>query len=326
MVTRAARSPLMEQYQAIKRDHPDAFLFFRLGDFYEMFFEDAVEGARLLGLTLTSRNKHDPEPIPMCGVPWHQRDAYIARLLRLGRKVAVCDQLSDPAASKGLVERGVTEVLTPGSITGDTFLDAHANNFLAALWPAGERLGVCLADASTGEVKLAEPSWDEAPGFLSRLRVAEWLVPAAEDLDGERTERLDAATRGLPGARSVADPARTLDDARIESRWNTEQRATLAALPIARAAARAALGYLDRVQGGAALQLARLERWADDDTLRYDAATARNLELFHPQPGGAPEHTLWHHVNFTCSAPGARRLRAWLERPLFDLAAIRARL
>jgi DNA mismatch repair protein MutS len=325
MVTRAARSPLMEQYQAIKRDHPDAFLFFRLGDFYEMFFEDAVEGARLLGLTLTSRNKRDPEPIPMCGVPWHQRDAYIARLLRLGRKVAVCDQLSDPAASKGLVERGVTEVLTPGSVTGDSFLEAHASNFLAALWPAEERLGVCLADASTGGVNFAEVTWDEAAGFLSRLGVAEWLLPAAEDLDRARTEHLEAVTRGLPGAHSAADPARTFDPVQIEARWSDATRALLAAEPAARTAVHAALAYLRRVQGGAAFQPARLERWSDDDTLRYDAATARHLELFQPQPGGVPEHTLWHHVNFTCTAPGARRLRAWLERPLFELDAIRAR-
>src|SRR2546430_2625736 len=98
-----AHTPLMEQYRRIQRDHPDAFLFFRLGDFYEMFFEDAVAGSALLGLTLTSRNKQDPDPIPMCGVPWHQRDAYIARLLRLGRKVAVCDQVEDASQAKGLV-------------------------------------------------------------------------------------------------------------------------------------------------------------------------------------------------------------------------------
>src|SRR5262249_36766244 len=122
----AKHTPLMEQYLRVKREQPDAFLFFRLGDFYEMFFQDAVEGSRLLGLTLTSRNKQDPEPIPMCGVPWHQRDAYIARLLRLGHKVAVCDQLEDAALATGLVQRGVTEVLTPGSVTGDHYLDASS--------------------------------------------------------------------------------------------------------------------------------------------------------------------------------------------------------
>ena len=130
-----ARTPLMRQYLEIKREHPDAFVFFRLGDFYEMFFEDARRGAALLGLTLTSRNKQDAEPIPMCGVPWHQRDAYVAKLLKLGHKVAVCDQLEDPAQARGLVSRGVTEVLTPGSVTGDGFLEPGANNYLASLWP-----------------------------------------------------------------------------------------------------------------------------------------------------------------------------------------------
>ena len=132
--TRAAsRTPLMDQYRRAKQEQPDAFLFFRLGDFYEMFFDDAIHGAALLGLTLTSRNKQDPEPIPMCGVPWHQRDAYVARLLRLGHKVAVCEQLEEASQAKGLVARGVTEVLTPGSVVGESFLDPAANNFIAAV-------------------------------------------------------------------------------------------------------------------------------------------------------------------------------------------------
>ena len=321
----AARTPLMDQYLSVKRAHPDAFLFFRLGDFYEMFFEDAVRGSALLGLTLTSRNKQDPEPVPMCGIPWHQRDAYIGRLLRLGHKVAVCDQLEDAAQAKGLVQRGVTEVITPGSVTGDAFLEAGANNFLAALWPAADALGVCLADASTGEVKLAEPGWQEAPGFLSRLRVAEWLVPDPRDVDAAATARLEAVLRGLPGARSTAVARRFLDAGLPRARWGSGAGETLAALPAAADAAAAALDYLDRVQGGAALQLNRVERWSEEAVLRYDAATARHLELFQPQPGGEPAHTLWKHLNLAVTAPGARRLRAWLERPLFDLDALAAR-
>ncbi len=320
-----ARTPLMEQYLSVKREHPDAFLFFRLGDFYEMFFDDAVKGAALLGLTLTSRNKQDPEPIPMCGVPWHQRDAYLARLLRLGHKVAVCDQLEDPAQAKGLVQRGITEVLTPGSVTGDAFLEASANNFLAALWPGEETLGICLADASTGEVKLAESAWAEAPGFLSRLRVAEWLVPAARDLDEAAAARLEAVLGGLPGARSVATARRFLDLGLPLARWQASGAELLDALPGAALAAAMALDYLDRVQGGAALQLTRVERWSEETVLRYDGATARHLELFRPQPGGEPEHTLWRHLDLCVSPPGTRRLRAWLERPLGDLAALAAR-
>jgi DNA mismatch repair protein MutS len=196
------RTPLMDQYLKIKRDHPDAFLFFRLGDFYEMFFEDAVEAARLLGLTLTSRNRQDPDPIPMCGIPWHQRDPYVARLLRLGHKVAICDQLEDAALAKGLVERGVTEILTPGSVTGDAFLDPSANNFIAALWPAESGIGVCVSDASTGEVKLADRAWEDAAGLLSRLRVSEWIVPRAEDMSEATAARMASVRGGLPGATS----------------------------------------------------------------------------------------------------------------------------
>jgi DNA mismatch repair protein MutS len=315
----------MDQYRAIKREHPDAFLFFRLGDFYEMFFDDAVRGAALLGLTLTSRNKHDPEPVPMCGLPWHQRDAYVAKLLRAGHKVAVCDQLEDAAAARGLVQRGVTEVLTPGSVTGEGFLEPSANNFLAAVWPVAEGLGVCLADASTGEMKLAQPSWDEAATFVARLRVSEWVRPDPAELDGEAGARLDAALEGLPGARTPVPAARFLDEGVLEGRWAGLALPDLTHLPAARAAAAATIGYLDRVQGGPARQLTRVERWHDDATLRYDAATARHLELFQPQPGGEARHTLWHHLNLCVTAPGARRLRAWLERPLASLPPLLAR-
>jgi DNA mismatch repair protein MutS len=318
----AARTPVMDQYLRVKQEQPEAFLFFRLGDFYEMFFDDAVRGAALLGLTLTSRNKHDPEPIPMCGIPWHQRDAYLARLLRLGHKVAICDQLEDPAQAKGLVQRGITEVLTPGSVTADAFLEGAANNYLAALWPAAAGVGVCLADASTGEVRLAETPWEDAPGFLSRLPVSEWLAPAVGDLDASSAARLEGVLGGQPGARSIATARRFLDEGLPAARWGEAGAVLLADLPVAALAAAAALDYLDRVQGGAALQLTRVERWSEEAVLRYDAATARHLELFQPQPGGEASHTLWRHLNLCVSAPGSRRLRTWLERPLTDRGAL----
>ena len=315
----------MEQYARVKSDHPDAFLFFRLGDFYEMFFEDAVRGAALLGLTLTSRNRQDPEPIPMCGVPWHQRDAYVARLLRLGHKVAICDQLEDPASARGLVQRGVTEILTPGSITSDQFLDPAANNFLAAVWPEPEIAGLCLADASTGEVRLLELAWAEAADFMSRVRVAEWVMPAASDLDPALAERLERALRGLPGAMSPVPAERFRDASLPRGRWPKEIGG-FEDMPAALAAAAGTLDYLDRMQGGRSRQLTRVERWREQDVLRYDAATERHLELFQPQPGGEPQHTLWHHLNQTVTGLGARRLRAWLARPLLSTRAIERRL
>ncbi len=321
----AARTPVMAQYARLKAEHTDAFLFFRLGDFYELFFDDAVECAGLLGLTLTSRNKHDPQPIPMCGVPWHQRDAYIARLLRLGRKVAVCDQIEEASQARGLVERAVTEVLTPGSVTGAEFLEGAANNFLAALWPVEAGLGVCLADASTGEIKLAEVEWEEAAGWLARRAVAEWVVP--DSLAPEPRARLEAVLRGLPGAMSPVPVARFAapdPTAALAARLGAQAEAA-SGLPLAACALVAALDYLDRMAGGRARQLTRIERWLDDRTLRYDAATARHLELFQPQPGGEPSHTLWRHLNLCATAPGGRRLRGWLERPLTDLKSLATR-
>jgi DNA mismatch repair protein MutS len=320
-----AITPLMRQYLTLKAQHQDAFLFFRLGDFYEMFFDDAVKGSALLGLTLTSRNKHDPEPIPMCGVPWHQRDGYVGRLLRMGHKVALCEQLEEPTAAKPLVDRGVTEVLTPGSVTADALLDPGSNNFLAALWPLDDRVGVCLADASTGEVRVAEPAWADAGPMLARARVAEWVTPRTEDLAAGVAARLDALLAGVPGARSPLPLARFLDAPDPASRWIGAAAAAVAGLEAARRASAAALAYLDRVQGRAALQLTRVERWSDDQELRYDAATTRHLELFQPQPGGEAAHTLWHHVNRAVTPLGARRLRAWLERPLARLEPLRLR-
>jgi DNA mismatch repair protein MutS len=313
----------MRQYLASKQEHPDAFLFFRMGDFFELFLDDAVRAAQLLGITLTSRNKQDPDPVPMCGFPWHQRDGYVSRLLRLGHKVAICDQLEDPAQAKGLVQRGVTEVLTPGSVTSDQFLEGGANNYLAALWPRPDRLGFCLADASTGEMKLAECSWEDAAAVLARTRVAEWLVPSP--VEEAVAKRLDAALAGLTGARSSVPVARYLEDSRPPARWSTVVADAHADLPLALAASAAALDYLDRTQGGMAAQMTRVERWDEESLLRYDAATARHLELFTPQPGGEAAHTLWYHLNLAVTAAGSRRLRAWLERPLATLAAIHER-
>jgi len=314
-------TPVMEQYRRAKAEQPDAFLFFRLGDFYEMFLDDAIEGARLLGLTLTSRNKQDPDPVPMCGIPWHQRDAYVARLLKLGRKVAICDQLEEASAAKKLVQRGVTEVLTPGSVVGDAFLDPVANNFLAALWFADAGVGLCLSDASTSEVKLTELGWPEAAGALAALRVSEWLAPDETAIPAALRPRAGALIAALTGARTALGAEAFLDGRRVRERW-VAHAALLAELPLAAAAAGATLAYLDRVQGATALVRARLERWHEERTLRVDGATARHLELFQHQPGGEPAHTLWHHLNLAVSALGARRLRSWLERPLADPAVI----
>jgi DNA mismatch repair protein MutS len=327
--TRSGRgTPLLEQYRALKRQHPDAILFYRLGDFYEMFFEDAELASRLLGLTLTTRNRNDPDPVPLAGVPWHQRDTYVARLLRRGYRVAICEQLQDAAQAKGIVERGVTEVLTPGSLLGESFLEAGVSAHLAALWPApgaapGEPLvGFALADASTGELRAGAAPPEAAAAELSRVRIAEWLVPQ----EGALPPLLAALVAG--GGAVTRLP---LEDFPGEAGW-LERRFAAGALPAelaagrhARAALAGAVLYLDRVQGGRASQL-RPPQWiAPGDALVLGPEARAGLELFEGSLGDG-KHTLWAVVDRTVTGAGARRLRRWLERPLLEVAAIERRL
>ena len=149
-------TPMMRQYLSIKRDHRDAILLFHMGDFYEMFYEDAEEAARILNIALTPRDRHKAGGVPLCGIPCHAAESYISKLLEHGRKVAICDQVEDPAASRGLVKREVTRVITPGTILDDRLLENKSNNFLAALFPGNSLIGLSAADLSTGEFSLLE--------------------------------------------------------------------------------------------------------------------------------------------------------------------------
>ena len=316
----------MEQFGRIKRAHPDSILFFRVGDFYETFHDDAVEAAKLLGITLTSRNKQDPNPIPLAGIPWHQRDVYVARLLRHGRRVAICEQLEDPAEAKGLVERGVTEVLTPGSVVSDAFLVAGESNYLAALVASddGARAGLTLVEASTGEFLAGEFPADEAAAEIGRYVVAEFVLAAGVAL----ARPLEAALFGaravtrLPLARFAEEGA----EAALRAQFGDAGPDALPGSPLAIRAAAAALGYLAEVQGSALAQVRRIGRLMTREHLGLDPATRRSLELFEPAPGGDPRHTLWAVLHRTRTPAGARRLRALIERPLVDPAAIEQRL
>src|ERR1700723_3667704 len=185
-------TPLMRQYSAIKKEHPNALLFFRLGDFYELFFDDAVLAARELQITLTSRNKEKGMAIPMCGVPYHAAEGYISKLIRRGFKVAVCEQVEDPRLAKKLVRREVTRVVTPGT-AADSLLGSEENNFLAALAQLGERVGFAALDLSTGEFRATEFSGEGAlrrvQEELEQLRPKELLYGSAAPLFGNKTNR-----------------------------------------------------------------------------------------------------------------------------------------
>src|SRR5690606_28493550 len=174
----SAHTPVMQQYLRLKAQHPDVLLFYRMGDFYELFFEDAKRAARLLGITLTARGQSAGQPIPMAGVPYHSAENYIAKLVRSGESVAICEQIGDPAKSKGPVERQVVRVVTPGTVTDDAFLEERRDALLAALYRENDRFGLAWLELSSGRFCVLEAEGEEAlSGELERLRPAEVLTP-----------------------------------------------------------------------------------------------------------------------------------------------------
>src|SRR5579863_9955234 len=175
-------TPLMQQYHAVKKQHPDALLLFRLGDFYELFYDDAVKASRLLEITLTARNKEKGQAIPMCGVPYHAAEGYIARLIGKGYRVAICDQMEAAVAGKKLVRREVTRIVTPGTATDAHLLRSHENNYLAAVARSGSRTGLAYVDVSTGEFRATEIDLPDLPGLLESIGAREVLVASETPL------------------------------------------------------------------------------------------------------------------------------------------------
>jgi DNA mismatch repair protein MutS len=205
----AALTPMMAQYLAIKREHPDALLFYRMGDFYELFFEDAVQAARALDITLTKRGKHGGEDIPMCGVPVHSHESYLSRLIRRGFKVAVCEQVEDPAeakkrGAKSVVKREVVRLITPGTITEDALLDARRHNYLVALAAAREDLGLAWIDVSTGALLTQDLSASDLGAALTRLDPGEPPAGSTATTAGRASRRCSASARSRASARSSA--------------------------------------------------------------------------------------------------------------------------
>jgi DNA mismatch repair protein MutS len=326
-------TPLMRQYSAIKERHPNALLFFRLGDFYELFFEDAIVAAKELQITLTARNKEKGQAVPMCGVPYHAAEGYIARLIRKGFRVAVCDQMEDPRLAKKLVKREVTRVVTPGTAIDSQLLEPRENNYLAAMVERNGTLGLALADLSTGDFRTTEFFGSEAAARLreevERLRPRELLVPGDESFRSssensnfkceipELTEtRLDDWVFSPEyGARQLRDHFRvaTLEGYGLENR------------PLAVAAAGAILHYVRETQRGSLAHLDGIRFYEQQDTLILDPATLRNLELLEPAFGSARDTTLLATLDQCVTAFGARMLKHWLLHPSLDAGEISAR-
>lgn len=321
MATKTSETPLMTQYNALKAEYPEALLLFRVGDFYETFGDDAVAASKALDIVLTKRANGSASSIPLAGFPHHSLDAYMPRLVRAGFKVAICEQLEDPKTVKGIVKRGVTELVTPGIAHHETLLQAKRNNFLAALHADGPTIGLALVDVSTGECFAAEGPLSEIDPWLQSFRPSEVVFNRRADREDLKKLMGNAVPSGLEdwvfakefATRSLTEHFGTsslkgfgLDDA-----------------PCAVIAAGALLHYLRQAVYANWSHLERIQRLRPATHLWMDGFTARNLELFgSAQPGGLG---LVDVLDRTANPMGARLLRRWLAMPLLDPEALKSR-
>lgn len=317
-------TPLMGQYREIKSRHPAGILFFQVGDFYETFHEDAREVSRILSIALTTRDRDRPDPVPLAGVPVHAAEGYIARLLAAGKTVVVCDQVEETPGPGGIVRRRVTDVVTPGTTISPATLDERENNYIVSIVERGGRFGFAALDVSTGEFSAGEEERAGAERALGAFRFREAIVPAG-----------DAGVRSLAAALSPGCAIDERDAAAFDggaaalrthfrvgdlSCFGVEDR------QIAAAAAGALLAFVGELRQSDLPHVTSLRLVVPEEHLFLDGETLRNLEIFEPLRGNAPETTLIHHIDRTATALGARELRRRLMRPERRKQAIESRL
>ena len=312
---------MMQQYFGLKQHHPEQLLFYRMGDFYELFYDDAKKAARLLDITLTSRGQSGGQPIPMAGIPFHAAEGYLAKLVKLGESVAICEQIGDPATSKGPVERQVVRILTPGTVSDEALLDERRDNLLAALVGSERAFGLATLDINSGRFSVIELSgWETLLGELERLAPAELLIP--DDWESNTPiERRRAVRRRAPWEfdRDSAFKALTQQFATKDLVGFGCQDLTLglgaagALFSYARETQRTALPHIRSIQ---------LERF--EDSVVIDGASRRNLEIDSNLTGGR-DNTLLDVLDHSATAMGSRLLSRWLNRPLRDLGVLAAR-
>ncbi|MEZ6128139.1 MAG: DNA mismatch repair protein MutS [Planctomycetaceae bacterium] len=320
----AKLSPMMERYHEVKAENPGAIVLFRMGDFYELFYQDAQNAARVLGLTLTSRDKNSDNPVPMAGFPYHQLDNYLQKLIQSGFRAAICDQVEDPKTARGLVRREVTRVITPGTLTDDQLLDPRESNFIACVAPSKTSIGLAWLELSTGRFLISEIEPALLQDELARIRPAECLVP--EDSTGDGA--LPVARRDLGGPVLTGRPAWCFskDEARrlLHEHFGTK---TLEGFDVedsspAVTAAGALLEYIRDTQKSALGHMTRLETYRRSRHMIIDEATRRSLELTHTMRDGRREQSLLGVIDETSTPMGARLLADWLSSPLTDLLQI----
>ncbi len=320
-------TPMMRQYLKIKEKNKDAILLFRLGDFYEMFFEDAKVASRILQITLTSRKTGKGGRVPMCGVPYHAIDNYIARLVRAGHRVAICEQVEDPALAKGIVKRETVRLITPGTVLTDTLLEEKKNNFLVALNKDKDKLGLSLVDLSTGEFKLTQlKEREELHSELTRLSPSECLLPERLREDGSFMRNLGEEAQMLITYREDFSFLPETAYQTLTAHFHTHSLKGFGCedLPLAIGAAGAIVDYLKETQKTALSHIAKLSVYSPSEFMVLDGATQRNLELIHTL-AGAKGASLLAILDETVTSMGGRKMRNWMLQPLLKAAKIKER-
>jgi DNA mismatch repair protein MutS len=318
----ARHTPMMQQYLRLKAAHPDVLLFYRMGDFYELFYADAERAARLLDITLTKRGQSAGQPIPMAGVPYHACDQYLSRLVKLGESVAICEQIGDPATSKGPVERQVVRIVTPGTLTDANLLDDRSDSLLLAVYPGKQRVGLAWLNLASGELRLLETGLNHLPAQLTRLRPAEILLgdtstlPLTEDMAQRVRRRPDWHFDTAAAAQLLTTHFGTRDLAAFLPEEDAATLALSATGALMRYAQATQLQALTHVNG---ITLERESSW-----LRLDTATRRNLEITETLRG-EPAPTLLSLLDTCVTALGTRWLRHALHHPLADRTRAAAR-
>ena len=327
-------TPMLSQYFEIKQQNPDSLLFFRMGDFYELFFDDAIEAARALDITLTRRGKHQDEDIPMCGVPFHAADVYLGRLIRQGFRVAICEQIEDPVearkrGSKSVVKRAVARVITPGTVTEDSLLDSRSNNYLACVTLVHETLSVAWVDVSIGDLQTQHLEPDQLGTVLARISPTEILVPEKLSRQGEDFENIGLQLNDWRANLTILPNSR-FDSAngikRLEKLYNVATLDSFGSFSRSELSACGALvDYLELTQQGKLPRLNRPVKWRLDRTLEIDVATRTNLELLR-KLSGQKKGSLLDCIDKTQTGSGARLLANRLSGPSKEVDTINARL
>ena len=321
-------TPMMRQYLKIKNENKEAILFFRLGDFYEMFFDDALEATRILHITLTSRGKVEGSKVPMCGVPYHAANNYIARLIRHGKKVAICDQVEEPGPGKKIVERRITRVITPGTVTADELLDESVNNFILSLNESGGLFGLAYADISTGEFRVTEIDGREnLLAELYKISPSECLVPESLSKKIEFTSLKDIQL----GAVTVNDDWMydhdlSLKEVKDHFRVDTLEGFGCQELELAVGAAGALIRYLKNTQKNSLANIDAISTYNSGQFMVMDRNTHRHLELTRNQEDLSSRGTLIEVLDRTRTPMGKRKIRAWMLSPLMEAREINDRL